>query len=91
MQPLNNQQKKHFIRQSHALHPVVMIAGKGLTEAVNKEIDIALNAHELIKIKIAAGDRTQRTAMLNTISETHEANLIQQIGMIGIFYRKNEA
>ena len=90
MKDLTPQQKKHFIRKSHELHPVVMIGNKGLTETVNKEIDIALSAHELIKIKIAGADRDQRTSLIETIGKRHHAILIQQIGMVGIFYRKNE-
>ena len=90
MKDLSPQQKKEFIKRSHDLHPVVMIGNKGLTDTVNNEIEIALNAHELIKIKIAGQDREGRSALLSTISEVHKATLIQEIGMIGIFYRKRE-
>lgn len=90
MKELTQEGKKALLKRSHELRPVVMIGNKGLTEAVNKEIDIALNVHELIKIKIAGQDREQRSAVLKTISETHQAHLIQEIGMIGLFYRKSE-
>ena len=90
MKELSQEGKKALIKRSHDLHAVVMIGNKGLTDAVNNEIEIALNAHELIKIKIAGQDREQRSAVFKTISETHTAHLVQEIGMTGIFYRKNE-
>lgn len=88
MKELTQQGKKELIKRSHDLHPVVMIGNKGLTEAVGKEIELALNVHELIKIKVAGQDREARSAVLASISEAHQAHLIQEIGMIGIFYRK---
>ena len=50
--------KKHLRRLGHKLKPVVTISSKGLTNAVNAEIDRALSDHELIKVKLSAGDRT---------------------------------
>ena len=90
MKELTQEQRKHFIKLSHDLHPVVRIGNKGLTPAVDNEIEIALNAHELIKIKMTGQDREQRSAVLKSIGEAHSAHLIQEIGMIGLFYRKSE-
>lgn len=84
---LEPKQKNLLSKQAHSLKPVVMIGAKGLTKAVDAEIDIALTAHELIKIKIAGADRDVRQQMLETISETHKAALVKHIGCIGIFYR----
>lgn len=89
MNTLNNELKKQLIKQSHALHPVVIIGSKGLTEAVHKEIDIALNAHELIKIKVAGAERDARQACLMEIAARHQADIVQIIGHVGILYRKN--
>ena len=82
--------KKQLMKQSHALHPVVMIGGKGLTEAVHKEIDIALNAHELIKVKVAGAEREARQTCMMEIAAQHQAEIVKTIGNIGIFYRKNQ-
>ena len=37
-----------------------MIGGEGLTPAVSKEIDHALNAHGLIKVRVFSDDRAAR-------------------------------
>lgn len=75
--------------QAHALKPIVLIGGKGATEAVLKEIDRALNDHELIKIKIHSDEREKKHAIVEEICQKNQAELIQIIGNIGIIYRKN--
>lgn len=69
---------------AHNLNPVVMIGQAGLTAAVLAEIDGALNAHELIKIKIRA-EKEERIQ----ISQQTGAELVQNIGQITVVYRKN--
>lgn len=91
MMNLTKEQKKELIAQSHKLHPVVMIGSKGLTEAVNIEIERALESHGLIKIKVAGTDREARNDMFTTICNTHHAELINSIGFIGTFYRRNDS
>ena len=90
MNNMTKEQKKQLIAQSHSLHPVVMIGNKGLTDAVNIEIERALESHELIKIKIAGADRDVRHDMFATISNKHDAALVNAIGFVGTFYRKNQ-
>lgn len=87
---LSNDEKKQLMQRAHQLHPVVRIGQKGLTQSVHLEIECALNAHQLIKIKISNGDRSQRQQLLEQISQRHQALLINKIGLNGIFYRPNE-
>lgn len=80
--------KQKLKADAHALHPVVMIADKGLSPSVIAEIEAALTAHELIKIKIATGDKVTRKALSETICQKLDCALVQIIGHISIFYRK---
>lgn len=73
---------------AHHLNPVVMLGAKGLTPAVIDETNIALQAHELIKVKINGGDKAERQIIANNICQALEAHLIQMIGNIAILYRK---
>ena len=57
--------------------------------AVLAEIGVALNAHELIKIRISAGDRAERDAVIREIAACTSADLISRIGHIGAFFRPN--
>ncbi len=87
---LSPAERKILKQRAHHLNPVVRIGQKGLREAVHLEITSALLAHELIKIDIAADSREDRALMIAEIGEAHGAELIQAIGHIAVFYRKNE-
>ncbi len=75
--------------KAHTLKPVVLLGSKGLTPAVLQEIDIALTAHELIKVKLAGQAREEREQMKTQICSSVKAECIQAIGMILVLYRKN--
>lgn len=87
--PLSPKQRQQFRGLAHKLKPVVMVGNNGLTAAVDQEIDRALNDHELIKIRIQSDDRELRKQALTAICASHQADLVQVIGTIGIIYRKN--
>jgi len=60
---LNPAERKALRARAHKLEPVVMIGGKGLTDEVIAEIDRALSAHELIKVRAAGLEREARAAI----------------------------
>ena len=86
----SNADKKHLRRLGHNLKPVVTVAGNGLTENVNNEIERALTDHELIKIKLVAEDRDAKKALSDTICIRHSATLVQSIGHMLLVYRKTK-
>jgi RNA-binding protein len=73
--------------EAHALNPVVIVGEAGLTPAVLKEIDVSLNAHGLIKVRVVGDDRDARIAMYETICEQLDAAPIQHIGKLLVLYR----
>ena len=87
---LNNKQNRFLRAQAHSLKPVVLIGGAGLTDSVINEINQALHDHELIKVRVNADDREAKQEMIDVISEQTESFLVQAIGHIGIFYRRNK-
>ena len=74
---------------AHKLRPVVTVAGKGLSDTVLEELDRALNDHELIKVKVAVGDREQRESVIAEVCERSSAVLVQRIGNIATLLRAN--
>lgn len=86
---LSKTQIRHLRSQAHHLRPVVLIGQHGLKERVLEEIDIALGAHELIKIRIAGADRDERSAMLVKITAHSAADLVQTIGNTAVLFRRN--
>ena len=85
---MNSADKKKLRAEAHTLKPVVMIGQSGLTAAVLAEIELALNSHELIKVKIRA-ERDERKLISEKIRTDTGAELIQTIGQIAIIYRLN--
>jgi putative YhbY family RNA-binding protein len=84
---LSIQDRKAHRAEAHHLDPVVMIGNDGLTPAVTKEIDAALKAHGLIKVRVQGDDRLQREQMFDTIADELGAAQIQHIGKLLVFWR----
>ncbi len=80
-------QRKEHRSSAHHLDPVVMIGGGGLTPAVEKEIDLALNAHGLIKIRVFSDDRSARETMFASLTDKLGAAPIQHIGKLLVLWR----
>ncbi|WP_190303262.1 MULTISPECIES: ribosome assembly RNA-binding protein YhbY [Methylomonas] len=81
-------QRKKLKAQAHTLKPVVIVGQAGLTPAVVKEINAALDAHELIKIRIRA-ERDERAEIAEQAIADTGADWVQSIGQIVVLYRKN--
>lgn len=88
---LSTKQIAHLRGLAHSLNPVVMIGNNGLTENVLKEIDLNLNAHELIKVQVAGDDRDARKALLEEISKATNAIVVHHIGKQLVFYRPSSS
>lgn len=80
-------QRKVHRADAHHLDPVVLVGGDGLSPSVKKEIDAALKAHGLIKIRVFSDDRTARDAMLQELTEEFDAAPIQHIGKLLVLWR----
>lgn len=80
-------QRKEHRAAAHHLDPVVMIGGDGLTTAVQKEVDAALKAHGLIKVRVLNDDRAAREAMFTTLADALDAAPIQHIGKLLVLWR----
>ena len=80
-------QRRELRARAHALHPVVAIGHAGLSPAVLHEIDVALAAHELIKVRVHSDDRDEREAHLAGICEALEAAPVQHLGKLLILWR----
>lgn len=87
MKSLTPAQRQFLKGLAHARQPVVMIGNQGLTAAVLKEVDRALSAHELIKIKTASDEVETRRAWLEEICTATGAAPVQQIGKVLVVYR----
>ncbi|MDP2265352.1 MAG: ribosome assembly RNA-binding protein YhbY [Thiobacillus sp.] len=87
MKSLTAAQRQHLRSLAHSRQPVVMIGNNGLSASVLKEIELALNAHELIKIKAASNELETRRTWMAEICAGTGACPVQQIGKILVIYR----
>jgi putative YhbY family RNA-binding protein len=84
---LTSKERQVLKAQAHRLEPVVTIGGKGLTDAVIREIDFALKSHELLKIRAPAMDRHERAEAFSALCERTGAEPIQHVGKVFVVYR----
>lgn len=79
--------RKALAAQAHPLNPVVLLGAAGLTPAVLQEIDRALRAHELIKVRLAGMDREARQAATDEITDSTSSAAVQLIGNVLVLFR----
>jgi RNA-binding protein len=87
---LTTKQIAHLRGLAHQLNPVVLIGNHGLTDSVLNEINVSLDAHELIKVQVAGDDRDARKAIAETICTKTNAVAVHQIGKQLVFYRASD-
>ena len=87
---LTGKQKNYLRGIAHNLNPVVMIGGKGLTDAVMNEIELALDQHELLKIKLPSNSKAEKVALLDEITGKSGAQEVQIIGRVGVIFRASQ-
>ena len=86
---LSNAQKRYLRGLAHDLKPVIMVGAKGLTPALQAELGLALEQHELVKIKVAAEDRDARDALIAALAEGTDAAMVSRIGHTAVLYRRS--
>ncbi len=83
-------QKRYLRSLAHALKPVILVGNKGVTEALLSEFSIALDHHELIKVRLAGDDRDERAGQVGALAKAAGAEIVQSIGKVACFYRRND-
>ncbi|MFN2301898.1 MAG: ribosome assembly RNA-binding protein YhbY [Gammaproteobacteria bacterium] len=86
---LTDKQRKYLRTLAHPRKPIVTLGNAGLTDAVIAELDLALDAHELVKVRVRAADREERDALIDTILVRTGAAQVQRVGHVLTLYRRN--
>jgi RNA-binding protein len=81
--------RRELRARGHTLKPVVSIGNAGLTEAVLRELELSIEHHELMKVRIGGAEREQRRQMIAAICEQLGAELVQAVGHIALIYREH--
>jgi len=79
--------RRELRAKAHHLHPVVIVGQHGLTASVMREIDVALRAHQLIKVRVFSDARDEREALLQRVCTELDAAAVQHIGKLLVVWR----
>ena len=91
MKTLASSERRALRAKAHHLHPVVLVGKVGLTPAVLHEIDLALLAHELVKVRVFDDERAKRDALLGEICTALDCAAVQHLGKVLVVWRPNPA
>lgn len=86
---LSNPQKRYLRGLAHDLKPVILVGAKGISDNVVAETGNALDHHELIKVRVAAGDRELRDTWIGELCERSQSDLVARIGNIAVLYKRS--
>ncbi|MEP7061413.1 MAG: YhbY family RNA-binding protein [Betaproteobacteria bacterium] len=89
MSALTSTERRAMRARAHHLDPVVHVGQHGLTPAVQHEIDLALTAHELVKVRVQNESRVERQVMLAAICAELDCAPVQHLGKLLILWRAN--
>ena len=84
---LTSRERAHLKSRAHALEPIVQVGQGGVSDSVAAELDRALSAHELIKVRINAADRNARRDIVADICTRTDAADVYQVGKIVVLWR----
>lgn len=87
---LTESQKKLLRGLGHQLKPVITVGDAGLSEALLKEFRSTIAHHELIKVRVRAGDRHSRDTLISELCSGESAHLVTRIGNVALVYRRND-
>lgn len=87
---LTDRQKKHLRGLAHRLKPVVHVGNAGVTPELMAELDHMLQHHELVKVKVRAGQRDMRDLAIADLTNQSGAELVARIGNIAVLYRRRD-
>ncbi len=90
MTELKGSQRKYLRGLAHKLNPSAFVGQKGVTQSLMDEVDAALDAAELIKIKfVDHKEKEIKTALVEEIATRSKAHLAGMIGHVAILYRQH--
>ncbi len=88
--PLTSSQKRFLRGLAHALSPIVMLGQKGVTPALVAELNLAIDRHELVKVRLSGGDKEERGAQIDALTTGSDSELVQTIGHTATLWKRNK-
>jgi RNA-binding protein len=86
MKKMKGSAKKYLRSLAHHLKPVVIVGKNGISSQLIASVEVALNDHELIKVKFGEF-KEEKKEISAEIAQSTKSELIGIIGNIAMFYR----
>ncbi|MEO8673561.1 MAG: ribosome assembly RNA-binding protein YhbY [Tahibacter sp.] len=86
---LTSSQRRYLRGLAHDLKPVILAGAKGVSDALIAELDLALEHHELVKVRVGAEDRTEFAAQAKALAAATKSETVQTIGRTAVYFRRN--
>ncbi|TAH47746.1 MAG: ribosome assembly RNA-binding protein YhbY [Gammaproteobacteria bacterium] len=83
-------QKRYLRGLAHSLSPVILLGQKGVSPSLVAELKLALDHHELLKVRLSGADKEERAAQLAALVEASGAEIVQLIGHTASLWKRNE-
>jgi len=83
-------QKRYLRGLAHSLSPVILLGQKAVSPSLIAELKLALDHHELLKVRLSGADKEERAAQLAALVEASEAEIVQLIGHTASLWKRNE-
>ncbi|MDJ0955577.1 MAG: YhbY family RNA-binding protein [Arenicellales bacterium] len=84
---ITGKQKRYLRGLAHNQRVIVTVGAKGLTDDLLRELNTALDHHELLKIRLPASSKARHQELLQSICSATDSELVQVIGHIGVIFR----
>ncbi len=85
---LTGKQRRFLRALGHHREPVVQVGKEGISEGLVAALDVALDTHELVKIKLGESAGADRRSMGAAVAEAAGGELVQVLGRTVLVYRR---
>lgn len=86
---LTGKQKRHLRAIGSTLNPVIQIGKTGVFDSLIHSANEALEAHELIKVRVLQNSPSEPRDAITELAEATQSDLVQVIGRNGLLYKQN--
>ena len=87
MTQITGKQRRHLRALGQRLAATLHVGHDGVSDAVVRQADAQLEAHELIKVRVSENAPDSRHDVANALAERTKAQVAQVLGRTALLYR----
>lgn len=87
---LTGKQRAYLKSKANTLDPIFQIGKNGISDNFIKQVEEALEARELIKIKVLNNSLLEATEVANEIADKTDAEFVQSLGSKFVLYKESK-